>query len=99
MCLRPPAERRDLHFVSAPVAHQLEQRAVHPVDDGTVVFARTVEPGVVGARLGDEEIMAEQSPVRVQQRQGLSEAGKRAIAYVHPDVAATLEQGAENLAG
>jgi hypothetical protein len=48
---------------------------------------------------GQEQVVALHPPVRVQQRQRLGQAGQRAVADVHPDVAVALDQRPEDLAG
>src|ERR1700730_1115786 len=94
-----PVKRRDLDIEAAPVADELKQRAVDPVHDGAVVLAGPVEPGLVLAWFGEEEVMAQEPAERVDQRQGVSEAGERAVADVHPDVAAGPQQRAQDLSG
>src|ERR1022692_3986822 len=92
-------EWRDAYIESGSPADMAQQRAVDPVDHGTVVLARAEEAGAVVADVGQEQVMAMQPPERVDHRQNLGEAVERAVIHVNPDIAVGFQLRAQRLAG
>lgn len=95
----PLGDRREPDVETAAAGQQRQQRAVHPVDGGTVVLAGTVEAGAVLPQAGGEQVVADQAAERVQQRERPREAGQRPVADVHPDVTGLAQQRAQHLTG
>src|SRR5665213_678673 len=92
-------ERAELDRESPSARRGLHNRAVDPVHDGAVVFARAAKAGLELLEIGYEQVVADEKPERMQQWQRVDEARHGAVRNVKAYVAVAVGERLEHLSG